>query len=39
MAGVGLGVRRARRARNADDDLDQQVDEYLNDFDTDVESI
>jgi hypothetical protein len=40
LAGVGLGVRRARRARESEDDLDRQVDEYLDEIDAyDVESI
>ena len=40
LAGVGLGVRRARRARDSEDDLDAQVDEYLDEIDdANVESI
>ncbi len=39
LAGVGVGVRRGRRARDSEDDIDTQVDEYLDNIDADVETI
>jgi hypothetical protein len=39
LAGVGLGVRRARRAKTSEDDTDRQIDEYLDEVDQDLDII
>src|SRR5713226_9333448 len=39
MAGVGLGVRRARRAKKSEDDTDRQIDDYLDEIDQDLDII